>query len=154
MAFVVLSIVTLANYSVAHYNIPEINKSIARHSPKCTVFHADFKNITFKAVGYAIADYHWFEKWWVKLKSHFDGWQITKLFCFFLQMLRLANFIHFLVHQRIDIELLHNYDFGTSGHDKWRWKSYLYPFICHNFSVHIFKSYCLMKNRGFYFAFS
>ena len=32
------------------YNNPEINKSITRHSHKYTVFHADFKNITLKAV--------------------------------------------------------------------------------------------------------
>ena len=38
------------------YNIPEINKSIARHSPKCSGFHADFKNITFKAVRLSISE--------------------------------------------------------------------------------------------------
>ena len=38
------------------YNNPEINKSIARHSPTCSGFHADSKNITFKAVRLSISE--------------------------------------------------------------------------------------------------
>ena len=45
-------------HTVADYNNPKMNKSMARHLPTVSVFLADFKNITLEAVRFIISDCH------------------------------------------------------------------------------------------------